>query len=110
MDEEQERRIALEEARFRALNERQVGATGEFRDGGSGHDLDVLCECAVAHCDQMLTVSVDRYAHARTNPRWFIVLPGHVVEAAEDVVEQDEGSWIIEKVPGVGADVAEREA
>lgn len=110
MDEEQQRRVALEEARFRDLNERQVSAVAEFRDGGGDAALQVACECAVANCDQMVTVDEPRYRHVRSSGRWFLVLPGHVVEATEFVVDRGDDHWIVEKNPGLGAEVAEQQA
>ena len=104
MDDLQIRRIANNEARFRAINER-VTDTIERRSNEPVPRIMVVCECAFEDCREMIDVSMEQYRHARSDARWFIVLPDHVVPEAEVMVEACDNHWIIQKL-GVGADVA----
>ncbi|MCW2927814.1 MAG: hypothetical protein JWM86_1782 [Thermoleophilia bacterium] len=106
MDTEQARRVAQNESRFRAMNERMTIAVEDFRGERSGGDFAVMCECAVSECDQDISISPQQYARVRSNPRWYVVLPDHVLPATEEPVERFDGYWIIEKT-GPGGDVAE---
>src|SRR5688572_28742682 len=105
MDEAQQRRIAANEARFRAANERVTEATRAFDEGAAEYAL--MCECALTECQDMLEISRPDYEQVRSNPRWFAVLPAHVMPPAiERVLEAHSHYWIVEKIAAV-AEVAE---
>lgn len=108
MDDVTQRRIAANESRYRALNERQVDATSTFRSGNSDA-FTIACECAIDGCEQMLLVSPDTYERVRREPTRFLVAPDHIAPAAERVVERIAGVWVVEKV-GAGAQVARERA
>lgn len=110
MDSEQERRVAANEARFRAANEAATAAVDVFRGDGGDRNVEVMCECALDECNEMLSISSDEYRHVRSHARWFVVRPDHVVAQVESLVEDHGDWWIIEKDPGPGAAVAEQEA
>jgi hypothetical protein len=88
--DERERRLAKNEALFRAINE-EIEAVA-FRLGSDDdhdeHVYEFLCECANAGCDLRLPLSVDDYERVRTNPVWFAVAPGHALPEIEDVVDR----------------------
>lgn len=110
MDDEQQRRVARNEARLRDLNERQVDAASDFHDSQAAVPVDVVCECAVTECDQTFAMPWDEYQHVRSDPRWFAVRPDHVIESVERRVEDHGEYWIVEKHAGPGATVAEQTA
>lgn len=110
MDSQQERRVAANEARFRAANEAAAEALTSFRDGKGVRELTVMCECGLDECDEMVTLPAGSYRHVRLDPRWFVVRPGHAIEQVESLVEDHDDWWIIEKYPGPGAAVAEQQA
>ena len=106
MDELQQRRIARNEARFRELNDAIARGVERFRAGSGAGSFEAVCECAIADCLEMVEIEFPAYHHVRSNPRWFVIRPDHLVAAVEAPVEQRDGYWIIEKL-GLGAAVAE---
>lgn len=107
MDDKQQRRIAHNEARFRAANESVTDAVEQF--SGDVATYSVMCECAITECDDMIEIEPDAYRHVRSSARWFVIRPDHIIEGAEQLVEDHTSWWIVEKI-GAGARVAEREA
>jgi hypothetical protein len=55
----------------------------------------------------MIDISIEEYRRVRSDARWFIVCPDHVIPEAEVTVERFDDYWIIQKL-GVGAEVAEQ--
>lgn len=114
MDERQQRRIARNEARFRKTNELLTAAIDDFKDqpvsegrapfdaGSDGDDYRVMCECAVSECTEMIPVTRGEYQRARSNSRWFIVMPDHYLRAAERAIEENDRFWIVEKLGAAG--------
>jgi len=90
-----EERLALNEVRFREINEsaqpqRERRGTGRF-----------VCECADRGCMAWLEVATEEYAEVRQHPRRFIVTPTHEVPDVESIVERRPGYFVIEKPPAV---------
>ena len=86
-----EERLAQNEARFREINEsaqpqRESQGTGRF-----------VCECADRGCAVWIEVPPDHYAAVRSNPRRFLVTPGHEMPDVEQVIERMDGYFVIEK-------------
>lgn len=98
-----EERAARNEALFREVNE-QVRQLGESRDESGVADF--VCECSQDTCTQRVHVPVATYEAVRSNPRRFIVLPGHQNDF-EHVVARGDGFLIVEK-EGTAGRVAER--
>lgn len=107
MDPETQRRIAINEDRYRRANEHMTEAQRSFRVAGEASDLAIMCECADEGCTDMIGLDVADYEHVRSRSTWFAVRPGHVVGAVEQLVERHEAHWIIEKL-GEGAREAAR--
>ena len=99
-DESQIRRVAENEAAFRAANEKLRVA---FETAGS-KTLPFLCECGDFTCTEVVFVGLDIYARVREEPARFLVSPGHKQLETETVVEQDEVYEIIEK-SGIAGDI-----
>ena len=102
MDMKQARRFALNEARYRDMNDRVTAAVKRFRNGVGGDRFAVMCECPVSECTQMIELSFAEYRHVRTDGRWFVVWPEHLISAVEDPVERHDTYWIIEKQVSCG--------
>jgi hypothetical protein len=105
MDEERERRIGLNEAFFRQVNEqieslsRTVGLPGQ---------LEIVCECGGSDCFVHLSVPHGEYERIRSEGTLFIALPGHEIPGVEDVVERTDVYVVVRKRPGTeAADIAE---
>lgn len=108
MDPEHAERIAENEARYRAANERADAAITEFL-GHAPDNFEVMCECPVTECRDMIDVPHDEYALVRRHPTHFIVKPEHMIAGAEGIVGDHGNYWVIEKI-GIGGHVAHADA
>jgi hypothetical protein len=99
MRDELQERLAANESVFREVNE------GIERGQWPGEEQALVsfrCECAQLGCTELVELSVDDYHRVRSNPRRFIVLPGHERAAVEIVVERRPGYLVVEKVDQAG--------
>jgi hypothetical protein len=101
VDPELQQRIAANEALRREVNE----AIERGRDWPGEQDFPVAfrCECAHVGCNQLVEITVREYELVRSNPRRFIVAPGHERADAEKVVGSAAGVLVVEKVGQAGA-------
>ena len=90
MDEEHKKRIAMNEATYRTVNE----AVRAERAGGA---TTFVCECGRLGCKQLIQLSRAQYEAVHSNPRRFAIDPGHDISDVEDVVERHERYSVIEK-------------
>ena len=97
MDEE-EKRLALNEAMFREINERLESQLPVDRD----NRLSVLCECADADCVERIELTPEEYAGVRRQSRQFILAPGHEVLEIEDVVNRNDRYEVVRKKGDAG--------
>jgi hypothetical protein len=103
---EQERRIGLNEAVFRQVNE-QISHLADRLQGGE-HQLDLICECGDASCVERISMPTSAYEAMRAESTQFAVYPGHDRPAVERVVATGKGYEVIEKVPGMPTELARR--
>ena len=103
-DEERARRIGLNEAVFRDINER----IDELSRGFRVSTMQIVCECGHMGCAEQFEVEVATYERVRGDPELFLLLPGHEIPDVETVVESLDGANIVRKRPGVPGRVAER--
>jgi hypothetical protein len=103
MEEGQERRLAMNEALFRDVNERirEISDTFGQRDA----TYDFLCECSDPECAERVVLTAAEYEHVRADSTRFVVAKGHAMPEIESVVEQAKDHVIVEK-DGTAADVA----
>jgi hypothetical protein len=104
--DERARRIGENEALFRRLNEEVEGVNRSF--ASITRTMDLVCECGDLACLERFVVPIELYERVRGDARRFFVLPGHVADDVEEVVERLDGYVVVQKRPGVPADVAER--
>jgi hypothetical protein len=102
--DERERRVGLNEAVFREVNERirEVGkafAVVEER-------LDLICECGQADCAERIQVPATEYERLRSVPTHFAIVPGHEISEVETLIERCAGYDVVEKKPGPAAKLA----
>jgi hypothetical protein len=102
--DERARRIGVNEALFRAVNE-QIEALNQ-RLVGTG-PMDIVCECGSADCVERLRVELPEYERVRKDARRFIVAPGHVIPEFESVLEEHEAYHVIEKIHAEPEQIAE---
>jgi hypothetical protein len=103
--DERERRIGLNEAVFREVNERVRGLNEAF--GTITEKMEIVCECADPGCTQRITMSVSEYEGLRSEPDQFAVVPDHVYPTdVEEVVAHGTGWEMVRKRPGGPAELA----
>jgi hypothetical protein len=86
--------------KMRKLNESVATLTGAF---------SISCECADTHCITMIEIPRYDYLAVRSEPRHFVVVPGHVIPEIETVVREADGYVVVEKTDTAG-EVAETSA
>ena len=103
--DERQVRAARNQSLFRALNER----LSELNEGLSSvtEQFVIACECADTKCVDMLDISPNEYEAVRANPRWFVVLAGHIYPEVERVVREEDGYVVVEKLAAAGAEAEE---
>lgn len=102
-----EERAARNEALFREVNEQaeQLGHAWQQ----PGEPPLFICECADDGCTERLSAPADVYRQVRSNPRHFLILPGHEHAEIERVVTTTDDYVIVEKT-GQAARIADRTA
>jgi hypothetical protein len=102
--DEHARRIGLNEAIFRNMNERLKTLAGEAM---LDDQLLLVCECGHEECEQSLSISPAEYEQIRSDARFFVMAPGHESESVEDVVAVRKGFNVVKKRAGTPAKVAQ---
>jgi hypothetical protein len=87
-----EERVARNEALFRELNERVEGLAAD------SPRIDFVCECGHLDCLKRLALTRTTYEQVRSDPRRFVVAPGHENVEIERVVARLGGYFVVEKV------------
>jgi hypothetical protein len=95
--------MARNEALFREVNERVAEVSPEA-DGAA--EIGFLCECADDACKEVVTLHRSEYEAVRSDPRHFVIVPGHVVADIEIVLAEGERFAVVRKV-GPAGDLAE---
>jgi hypothetical protein len=103
MEKAQEKRLAMNEALFRDVNERIREISDSF--GQRDETYDFLCECSDPECRERVVLTRAEYEHVRSESTRFVVAKGHAMPEIESVVQQAQDHVIVEK-EGVAADVA----
>jgi hypothetical protein len=94
LDNEHQQRLAGNEAVFREVNERIE--RGQW-PGEEARPVSFRCECARLGCNLLVEVKLADYERIRSNPRYFLMVPGHVMPEIETVVERADGYLVVEK-------------
>jgi hypothetical protein len=100
--EERERRLGLNEAMFREVNERVEEVNQAF--GSITGQFDIFCECGDMNCADRISVPVSEYERVRSDAKQFLLKVGHEDPLVERVIENHESYVIVEKE---GVDVEE---
>jgi hypothetical protein len=101
-----EGRLGMNEAVFRAVNERIQEVADAFQLTSEG--LDLICECGDAQCTERITLSRADYEQLRADPRHFAVARGHEAPPVEEVVERRPGYVIVRKLEGIPEEIARK--
>jgi hypothetical protein len=97
--DERVRRIGLNEALVRLVNEEIEGLERRFAPV-SEQTLQIVCECGDLQCSERLPVEIAQYERVRADPTLFIVVPGHELPELEDVVASTEPYSLVRKREG----------
>jgi hypothetical protein len=104
MSDERARRVGLNEAIFRQVNEQIRGLNRDFALRGG--TMTVICECGDGECTERIELPVQDYERVRSNSRQYVIAPGHEIPEVEEVVEQADGYDVVEKDEGVPAELS----
>jgi hypothetical protein len=94
-----EERVARNEALFREFNERVEDVAEAFdpREEGDSLRIDFVCECGNLDCLERLELTRAAYEEVRSDPKRFVVAPGHENTQVERVVGRGKGYFVVEK-------------
>lgn len=91
--DERARRIGLNEAVFRQVNERLEDLSERF--GLS--PLELICECSNVSCTSRIEMSHQQYEELRSDPTTFAVVSGHETLDVEEVVARHGSYDVVRK-------------
>jgi hypothetical protein len=103
-----ETRLARNETLFREVNERIEQAV-EHTSREDGHIYEFLCECSNSDCMLLLPLTIVEYEAVRSDPRQFIVAPGHELPEIEKIIALHRGYQVVQKSGDAAEFVAERD-
>ena len=104
-DEEQARRVGLNESIFRQVNEQIESLNRDF--AAEERTMTAVCECANGDCTERLQISISAYEAVRADPRRYVIVSGHATPEFESVVDGGDGYEVVEKTAGPAAELAE---
>jgi hypothetical protein len=106
MDDLRQKRLGLNEAVFREVNERIKGLANLFK-WREPERLDLVCECRKATCCERIEMTRAEYEAVRAEKTHFALYPGHADLEIERVISSHKGYEVVAK-QGDAADVARR--
>jgi hypothetical protein len=94
MNEGAERRVGRNESLFREANE--AIARGLW-PGEEDAPVRFRCECAAIDCNDAVELLPEEYRQVRSDPRRFVLVPGHELPEVETVVAREPSYVVVEK-------------
>jgi hypothetical protein len=91
------KRLALNEALFRDVNER----IAETADRFEAEKTEFVCECADPSCTERVPATLGEYERVRAKPTTFLLAPGHEHDDIEQVVSEQGRFDVVDKVQTV---------
>ena len=102
--DDRERRIALNEALFREVNEAVSGVSERF----ASETFEIVCECGDSACTDRIELTRDEYEALRDESDQFAVVPGHEIPDVERVVGKHRNYVVVAKLGAEASALAER--
>jgi hypothetical protein len=102
---EGDERGPVERAAAAEVNGRRVNEAIERGTQRTGRAVFV-CECGHLGCSETTELTIGSYEEVRSGFERFLVVPGHEIEAIEEVVERHEGYLVVAKRDGEAAAMA----
>lgn len=103
--DERARRIGMNEAVFREVNDRIQDVNAGIAALGDGR-MHVVCECGRLDCHEQIAIDAAAYEQVRSDPKRFVLVPGHEEPDVESVVAVGDGWIVVEKHEGGPAGLA----
>lgn len=102
-----EKRLARNETLFRTVNENieESASSGQPDD----HVFEFFCECSNVDCTLLVQMTVAEYERVRSDPRQFVVAPGHELPEIEAVVHRTSAYQVVLKEGEAAEFVTERD-
>jgi hypothetical protein len=94
-------RAAENQSSYRSANER-IKELNQVFDEVASLPGEWICECADTECTRRVSATLQEYQSVRSNPRTFLVYPGHIYSQVEVVVSENERFTIVEKIGEAG--------
>jgi hypothetical protein len=104
VSDEHARKVGLNEALFRQVNEQIRGLTRTF--GTDDGTMTVICECGDSGCTAQIELSIGDYERIRGNARQYVIATDHEFPDLERIVERRDGWDVVRKNEGVPTDVS----
>jgi hypothetical protein len=104
MSDERTRRVGLNEAIFRQVNEQIRGLNRDF--GTQENTMTVICECGDADCTERLVLRARDYERVRSDSRHYVIARGHEIPDVETVIEEADGYDVVRKNEGEAAELS----
>ena len=104
--DERERKLGLNEALFRRINERQEELNKAF--AMVTDRMQLVCECGDRSCIEQIHMARSEYEELRRDPAQFAIVPGHVAAGVEEMIRQSDEYAIVRKVDREAIALAER--
>jgi hypothetical protein len=102
--DERARRVGLNEALFRTVNDQVHGLSERF--AVLARPMNIVCECERFDCYDRIELTLEEYERIRSDSTRFVIRPQHDAPDVEDVVERREGYWVVRKHEGEPAELA----
>jgi hypothetical protein len=99
-------RVGVNEALFRAVNERIEDINEAFAT--VTETFEIVCECGDPECMAQISIARDAYERVRADATFFIVAPGHEKLDIEGIVEKHDDYLVVRKHPGPPQRIAEQ--
>lgn len=82
---------------FRYANTRLLQALDGSDRSPDGQLIPFFCECADEQCWDSIQITVDRYEAIHLDERDYVILPGHLRIAGEDILEENGFYEVVKK-------------
>jgi hypothetical protein len=100
-----DRRIGMNEALFREVNERLEELAQSF---AQPETLDLICECGNASCASRIEMDRKEYEQVRSDSATFAIVKGHEIPDVEEIVERRKRYDVVRKIAGEAEEIAEK--
>ena len=101
---DQERRVGMNEAIFRQVNE-EIRTVGDELGVDEGM-ITVICECGNARCADRIELPLTKYEGVRGDSLLYVIATGHEFPEVESVVERAPGYDVVRKEAAEAVEVA----